>query len=882
MIFRARSAFVLGFLCCAITPMGACSAGEGSHTPSAPTIATETEASAVLTTLGRMDAFRDRLGREGVLEPGKNGGHRLALANKPVGEGRFHPAGGMLDVEIPADGDGALRLTSDSGVWITVAPEGHAHVRAKTIGAAAVANEVALDTDLVYVATPGSVEELRVLRSASANASTRYRVTRGPQVASIRVREGRVEVIDVAGVVRMTTLPMFAVDALGERREVTVALDGTDAFVATLDPTGLTYPIAIDPAWVAAGLMNKAQDQHNAVRLTDGRVLVFAGNQASRPYVGSEAYDPKTNKWNVIAASQPNATAMAFAFLASGKLLAAGGYGALGPVGGAQIFDPVANTWTAVTSLTNRRSGGFAARLPSGNVIVFGGTASGGASAGSEIYNPTTNAWTAGASMSIARDNAASAVIAGNKILVTGGAYLATTEVYDMATASFSASGAMAKKRSNHTATVLATGQVLVVGGEEAYGVFVNTAELYDPTTKTFTAAGTLGTARSQHAAALLPSGKVLVVGGKGSAGLLASAEMYDPVTKKWSTAGAMATARSALTATTLLDGRVLAAGGAFSGGETEVAELFGGLAGAACAAGFECVSGFCTDSVCCDAAFCPTGATCATPEKKGTCSKPNGVDCTASTECATGICVDGVCCATACTGQCEACDTVAAKGTCTPISGSPHGTKPKCDTGGGDVCKARSCDGVKDATTCVGYQNGSGVSCKPGSCSTSLYTRESTCDGAGACVAPKETSCFPFKCDATGCLKACKIDDDCVKGFACKSGTCVSQTSTCSPDLKSSIPTTGSPTDCAPYLCDPKINDCRKTCVASDECASGFSCDTASGNCVPVANPGGGETESSGGCSTSKNVPGEGASFAWALVAGAMLLVRRARKGAR
>ncbi len=82
---------------------------------------------AVLATLSRVDAFRDRLGRDGVLEQGTHGGVRLAISRSVIlatglRSSAFHPAGGPLDVEIPLDAAGALRVAVDDRVWINVTP----------------------------------------------------------------------------------------------------------------------------------------------------------------------------------------------------------------------------------------------------------------------------------------------------------------------------------------------------------------------------------------------------------------------------------------------------------------------------------------------------------------------------------------------------------------------------------------------------------------------------------------------------------------------------------------------------------------------------------------------------------------------------------------
>jgi len=298
------------------------------------------------------------------------------------------------------------------------------------------------------------------------------------------------------------------------------------------------------------------------------------------------------------------------------------------------------------------------------------------------------------------------------------------------------------------------------------------------------------------------------------------------------------------------------------SGACVPVADL-----GKECSTGGSCSTTYCVDGVCCGSATCDAGSSCANPGKKGKCSKSNGTSCTSDAECGSGSCVDGVCCDGKCDGQCEACDIAGRVGRCFPVSGKPHGSRAACADGGGDTCKAMTCDGAKDTTSCVGFASGPSVECTPATCAAGTATEAAFCDGAGTCRAPSTKSCAPFVCDASGkaCRTSCASKDDCSTGNTCQGGVCVPG-ATCSSDGLSSITKEGS-VSCAPYRC--RDGNCPTSCGASSDCAAGFACDE-SGKCVAP------QTEESGGCATSTTPSHAGSSLLLFAFAAAVARARR------
>ena len=190
----------------------------------------------------------------------------------------------------------------------------------------------------------------------------------------------------------------------------------------------------------------------------------------------------------------------------------------------------------------------------------------------------------------------------------------------------------------------------------------------------------------------------------------------------------------------------------------------------------FACQNGACRTS-CMTNSDCQAGFSC----QNGTCVSgglPNGSACSTQGQCASGFCASGVCCNTACTGLCQACNIM--PGSCVPrAAGSTCGPPP--------------------------------------SCMGSTLIPSPACNGAGACVSQMSRSCSPYLCQNAACGTSCASNADCVTGFTCQMGSCVSA---------------GQPNGSA--------------CSAASQCASGF---CASGVCC--------ETACTGACQACNLAPG-------------------------
>lgn len=643
---------------------------------------------------------------------------------------------GPLDVSLPNQADGATRIAVGQGAWISVRPLDTV-ARAMTLeGNTLVGRDVATATDLVHLVEPRRVEELRVLRDRTASPTVRERIELGPAFAQVRLgARNVVEIVDAAGVVRVVSEPVVAIDAKGVERALALSLDPEErgaTLVAKLDTAGLTYPIAIDPAWTpTASKMNAPHTSTKSFTLPTGKVLVV-GND-TKP----ELYDPSIGYWfpagttaytyRVNGPSYPYPAAQ----LTNGNVLLAGAGGAF-YYSTAEVYDYKTNAWSAAASLSTARGGNTVTALPSGKALVTGGFAGGGAYFSStELYDPSANTWTPGATMVIARRDAGAVAFPDGKVLVVGGSNglagtLSTTEIYDPGTNAWSLTGSLGAPRSFPRTVLLPTGKVIVFGGQLSSGSGATTAEIYDPATSTWTPSSSPGPSFSSAGQVLLKSGKLLVMAMPQPGASYPYTSLYDAATDTWTRTADMPGANVQGSWPALLaDGSAVA-----PTGYDDVAAVF-------------------TEGV------------------------AVGLTCKNDSDCASNFCADGVCCNRACTASCEACNESGTVGTCVVVSGKPRGARAGCP--GSGACGA-TCDGT--STSCT--YPGASTLCVSPSCTAGTAIPATGCNGAGSCPAATPIVCGLYACGAVGCKTTCAVDSDCASTAFCDTTTnsCVAKKS--------------------------------------------------------------------------------------------------------
>lgn len=779
-----------------------------------------------------------------------------------------------LQVEIPRVLPAPTRIAVEgrSDFFVELAPLDVAASEAILEGSAVVHAKARLDTDIVELTAGHRYEELRVLWSARAPRAAHYRLRTGPGVANVRLRDGRIELLDQHGYSALATNAMYAVDADGKTLPVTLKLEGAGderVMVVALEGEG-RYPITVDPGWTTVPDMKTARIEHSAPRLADGRVLVVGGGSCTSgptcvAHTTTEIYDPATNTWSD-GASLPSGYRDGSM---SGQLVAMKDGNVFGWYPYAVTYNATANTWTTETA------SGLSADWPYTTTALDDGRVLAQSNTGAKIWSPTTKTWSP-AAMPLSGTGTA-VKLASGKVLTFGPSAASDASIYDPATNTRE----IAPGHTSGTAALLPDGRVLVISGAASGESGTFTASVFNPTSKTWAPiAGPLATKRALPVLATLTAGKTLVVGGTVDLSMTEAPELFDPVAATFSATTPNIPARGrGITLTPLLNGGALAVGNGFI---QKHVDLFNNLPlASACTAGVACSSGFCTDGVCCTASACGTGAKCNNPGKVGTCTKDNGTTCGAATECASGFCVDSVCCNAACSDQCAACDVIGKLGTCSAVSGAPHGARTAC-AAGSDTCTAKTCNGtITTACQFVGTSVLCGMdTCKEISAGSGTYgeTRKGTCNGSGVCTATRN-SCTAYACNSTStaCASSCSVPSDCAAGYKCLAGKCETLPGLGAPCTVPGDCTTG--TFCVDKVCCAKatcgdvkdwscaINPgtCTKrlgaTCSAGAECGSGncidgVCCDTACGGqceACDIVDP---TTERKGVCTPVKGAP--------------------------
>lgn len=692
------------------------------------------------------------------------------LASMPAFAERFGARGaGHLRVELPEAITDPVRLvpTERPSAWLEIRALDVSGRGSALEGSARVHTEALLSTDVVQMPIADGFEEIRWLKDPRAKTVARYALRFDPSVASLRVREGHVELVEGDGRVALASAPMFAVDAEGVRRSVTQALEisaGSAVLTTNFDATGMRHPIAVDPLFSTAAPLSVARSNCHPVALSGGKAMVVgcgtigAGTASNT----AEIYDLATNTWSAAAPMSVARFAAGSVYLSAvNKVLVAGGTdGASTNLSSVELYDVATNTWSSGTAMSTGRSYPRLVAIGSGARALLIDTTT-----KSEVYDPTAKTWTVTGAMPIAHPVLSTVtLLPDGRVAVTGGGVYPSTNPLNLSL--FTPSGAggtwtsgatMTEGRGNAGAAVVG-GKLLVAGGSHYQGipsgftyVTTNSAELWNPATNAWVTLNPLA-----------KSGPTFVTelsSGRGYVFESGNLEVFEPSTSTWGVGGASTAGILGVTLSTRSDVLLMSSDGLAN-------QLFRlSTGGTTCTVASECATGFCTAGACCSTATCPAGSVCNAPKKPGVCAKVDGATCTTASECDSGFCVDGVCCNAACTGQCQACNVAGKAGTCSPVVGAPHGTRTACGGAGDpDVCKRLACDGV-DATAC--HHPGGAITCGAATCTSGVETHVSTCNGSGACAdVPK--SCGSYTCGPTACRTTCGSPPDCTAGYYC------------------------------------------------------------------------------------------------------------------
>jgi len=256
---------------------------------------------------------------------------------------------------------------------------------------------------------------------------------------------------------------------------------------------GLARAEIYNPAtgkFTATGTIGTVRSGAMAVLLLDGRVLIAGGFHASTPpwpFGSAEVYDPATGKFSATGSMSIPRSGATATLLSDGRVLIAGGTDAsFATVASAELYDPKTGKFSPTGSMTAARNGAIATTLTDGRVLIAGGLTDSGYVASAELYDPHAGTFSATGSMRGPGSDLEAFALPDGRVMILGrfdhDRNLLSAEMYDPSSGTFTAgaSGSSAP-RYGDSETLLADGRVLIAGGMGDNQGALATAELFQP-----------------------------------------------------------------------------------------------------------------------------------------------------------------------------------------------------------------------------------------------------------------------------------------------------------------------------------------------------------------------------------------------------------------
>lgn len=268
--------------------------------------------------------------------------------------------------------------------------------------------------------------------------------------------------------------------------------------------------------WSYTGELNVARIFASGTLLQNGKVLVAGGrnvvNLSSVTSLNSaELYDPATGQWQVTGSFNLISDFHDAVLLSNGKVLA------VGSDYSAELYDPATGAWTSLnppSGLGPQR--GPITLLDNGKVLILGGHYYPSVIA-AELYDPATGASSVAGSLNLICSADTATLLSNGTVLVIGGTgFTLVAEVYDPASGAWRVTGQPATQTSG-AATLLSDGRVLLTPEYSEYNspAPADGEEIYDPANGKWTrVAPPYSDRASLFSAVRLSNGKVLICGG--------------------------------------------------------------------------------------------------------------------------------------------------------------------------------------------------------------------------------------------------------------------------------------------------------------------------------------------------------------------------------
>lgn len=228
-------------------------------------------------------------------------------------------------------------------------------------------------------------------------------------------------------------------EALLQNGEVLVAA----GYNQNISPPFLASAELYNPStgkWKTTGSLHDARLYNTMTLLQNGEVLVTGGYNVVSSTINilasAELYNPSTGTWTLANSMTTARTGHTATLLTNGQVLVAAGESSTSFLSSAELYNPSTGTWTLTGSLNNVRFSHTATLLQNGEVLVAAGeNPVTGYIASAELYNPSTGTWTLTGSLHVARYEHTMTLLQNGNVLVAGGVdntsnVLASAELY--------------------------------------------------------------------------------------------------------------------------------------------------------------------------------------------------------------------------------------------------------------------------------------------------------------------------------------------------------------------------------------------------------------------------------------------------------------------
>ncbi len=366
----------------------------------------------------------------------------------------------------------------------------------------AVRTDFALKAGRITV-TPASIESFQTLGQTRTTTLTVTNTGSAPADLELLERSGTFTILGQQGAAP-TLVPIQCGTAKGFRPDPKLhcatsggtAAGGGMSTMAGVAAPGTWSPIARYPVPIA----------DNAAAAAGGKVYSFGGPNGSGAEKKAFVYDPDADSWSPLPDMPTGRGKPAVAFV-GGLLYVFGGWDAGGtPVGSVDAFNPISNTWSTLAATNPKPRAAAGVAVAGGKVYLTGGCLNGGCdeSADQVVFDPATGTFSTGAPYPHGVSWVSCGGI-GDKVYCAGGVGAsAFTDgfSYDPVADSWMPIAAMPVDLwgSQHSS---ASGLLVLAGGITGNSTaLTNRSIAYDPASNSWSDAPTAGLARARGAGA--------------------------------------------------------------------------------------------------------------------------------------------------------------------------------------------------------------------------------------------------------------------------------------------------------------------------------------------------------------------------------------------